>query len=124
MKSISRFIDSLGINIEFIIGGNAQENHDIIDEAYEAYEANNENDLWFHISDMPSAHVISKIPKDLELKKDEIKKIIKQGALICKTYSKYKKEKNVSIDYTRIKNVEKCEEPGAVTLKEVKKIII
>jgi predicted ribosome quality control (RQC) complex YloA/Tae2 family protein len=120
MKTVTCFIDCLGTNIEFIIGGNAQENHNIIDEAYDA----NKNNLWFHISDKPSAHVISKIPKDMELKKDEIKKIIKQGALICKTYSKYKKEKNVSIDYTRIKNVEKCEEPGAVTLKEVKKIII
>ena len=39
-------------------------------------------------------------------------------------YSKYKKEKNVSIDYTKIKNVVKCEEPGAVTLTDVKKIII
>lgn len=116
MKTISRFIDSLGINIDFIIGGNAQENHDIIDA--------NDNDLWFHISDKPSAHVISKIPKDLELKKDGLKKIIKQGALICKEHSKYKKEKNVSIDYTRIKNVVKEEEPGAVTLINIKKIII
>ena len=120
MKTVSCFIHCIGTNIDFIIGGNAQENHDIIDEGYNA----NENNLWFHISDKPSAHVISKIPKDLELKKDEVKKIIKQGALICKTYSKYKKEKNVSIDYTKIKNVEKCEEPGVVTLKDVKKIII
>jgi len=117
MKTVSRFIDCIGINIDFIIGGNAQENHDIIDNA-------DEDDLWFHISDKPSAHVILKIPKDLELKKDELKKIIKQGALICKEYSKYKKEKNVSIDYTKIKNVVKCEEPGAVTLSDVKKIII
>lgn len=117
MKTISRFIDSLGINIDFIIGGNARENHDIIDKAIN-------NDLWFHISEMPSAHVILKIPKDFELKKDGLKKIIKQGAIICKEYSKYKKEKNVIINYTRIKNVVKDKQPGAVTLTDIKKIII
>jgi predicted ribosome quality control (RQC) complex YloA/Tae2 family protein len=117
MKIISRFINSIGIYINFIIGENAQENHDIIDNA-------EKNDIWFHISDNPSAHVISKIPENFDIKKNELKKIIKQGALICKEYSKYNKDKNVNIYYTKIKNVVKDEQPGAVTLTAIKKIMI
>ena len=117
MKSISRFIDSLGINIEFIIGGNAQENHDIIDAA-------DPEDLWFHISGHPSCHVISKIPPGIDIDKKELQKIAKQGAVVCKEMSGFKKEKNVKIDYTAIKYVTKGEKPGSVNITNGKQIII
>ena len=105
------------MNIEFIIGGCAQENHDIIDQS-------DPHDIWFHISGMPSGHVICKIPQEPQLNRKELQKIIKQGAVICKEYSVYKSNKNVEIDYTKIANVKKLDTPGMVYVNNVKKMII
>jgi predicted ribosome quality control (RQC) complex YloA/Tae2 family protein len=117
MKTITKFIDCLKLNIDFIIGSNAQDNHNIIDDA-------DPEDIWFHISDRPSCHVICKIPTDVEINKKALLKIVKQGAVVCKENSGYNKEKNVEIDYTFIKNVTKLDKPGAVTIINAKKIII
>jgi len=117
MRTISRHIDCLKINVDFVVGTNAQENHDIIDAA-------DPEDLWFHISGHPSCHVISKIPPGIDIDKKELQKIAKQGALVCKEMSGFKKEKNVKIDYTAIKHVTKGEKPGSVYITNGKQIII
>ena len=117
MRTISRHIDCLKINVDFVVGTNAQENHDIIDAA-------DPEDLWFHISGHPSCHVISKIPPGIEIDKKELQKIAKQGAVVCKEMSGFKKEKNVKIDYTAIKHVTKGEKPGSVYITNGKQIII
>lgn len=117
MKTISRRIDSLNINVEFIVGTNAQENHDIIDAA-------DPEDIWFHVSGYPSCHVISKIPQDITLDKNDILKIAKQGAVVCKELSGFKKQKDVKIDWTRIKYVTKLEKPGSVSITNQKQMII
>jgi predicted ribosome quality control (RQC) complex YloA/Tae2 family protein len=117
MRTITRYIECLKINVDFVVGTNAKENHDIIDAA-------NPEDLWFHISEHPSCHVISKIQPGIEIDKKEMQKIAKQGAVVCKEMSGLKKEKNVKIDYTAIKYVTKGEKPGSVNITNAKQIII
>ena len=117
MKTITRFVDCLKLNVEFIVGGNAQENHDIIDAA-------DPEDLWFHLSGQASCQVICKLPEGVEIDKKILFKIAKQGAVICKENSSSKSAKNVEIDYTQVKNVTKLEKPGSVTIINNKKIII
>jgi predicted ribosome quality control (RQC) complex YloA/Tae2 family protein len=109
------FISSLNKSITFYIGKNAQGNWNIIDEA-------NSDDIWFHIADSPSCHVIANV--HLDLNKKEKKYVIKQGALLCKQNSKYKSEKNLKVSYTKIKNVKKTEQVGSVQVSDVSTIII
>ena len=47
------------INITFYIGRNSQENFDIIDQA-------DCDDLWFHLNDLPSCHVVASIPSNVK----------------------------------------------------------
>lgn len=115
MKTIKREMD-IG-QIDFLVGQNAQENHDLIDAA-------DQQDLWFHVSGHPSCHVIGKIPEDIELDKSDIMKIVKQGAIICKSFSKFKSDKNVKIDYTLVKNVTKLKIQGSVSITYAKCITI
>ena len=119
MKTFIRHIDYIKTDVEFVVGGNAQENHDIIDAA-------DPIDLWFHIAGESSCHVIAKVAKvaNIILDKKALQKIAKQGAVICKESSNYKKQKNVEIDYTRIEYVTKLETPGKVQITNVKKMII
>ena len=115
MKTIYRYIDCIKMDIEFIIGGNAQENHDIIDDAHP-------DDLWFHVSGLPSCHVIAKINHLGKIDKKVIQKIAIQGAVICKEHSSTKSQKNVLIDYTNIGCVTKLDVPGSVSLSSHKTI--
>lgn len=99
------------------IGKNAQENWDIISSA-------SQNDIWFHLGkDMPSPHVILKIPNLFKLKKIP-NYITKQCALLCKIHSKYNNIKKVPIIYTEIKNVIKTNIVGSVYTSNTKTIII
>lgn len=116
MKHVIIYISALKCYIEFNIGENAEDNDSIIRLA----EA---DDLWFHIGGgKPSCHVTAST--DSKNNKKELKYIIKQGAVLCKSMSKYKSDKNVEIVYTFIKNVSCSEIPGRVTLSTYKTIII
>jgi len=94
------------------IGENAQDNWDIIDKA-------NQNDIWFHLADHPSTHII--------LRMDDIpfKKISKQTlihcAVQCRMHSKFpiiSPKQKMRIIYTEIKNVSKGDKPGSVYTKK------
>jgi predicted ribosome quality control (RQC) complex YloA/Tae2 family protein len=104
------------IAITFYVGKNSTENFEIIDNALE-------NDMWFHLNDYPSCHVIASIPENIRDKKN-IHKIIKQGALLCKINSNYASIKNLNIVFTRVKNVCKTDIAGTVITKEKKNIFI
>ena len=104
------------INITFYIGRNSQENFDIIDQA-------DCDDLWFHLNDLPSCHVVASIPSNVKDKK-LINKIIKQGAVLCKKYSKYSSTKNLNIVFTKIKNISKTNIIGTVNTSNTKNILI
>jgi predicted ribosome quality control (RQC) complex YloA/Tae2 family protein len=95
-------------DITFFIGGNAKENFEIIDSA-------KSDDLWFHVDNLPSCHIIAAISDITDNKsKKDIRYIVKQGALLCKKYSKYKSVSNLPITYTYISNVHKTDVIGSV----------
>lgn len=140
MRTVTRFIPSIGESILYKIGRNAKNNIEIIEES-------NTQDIWFHISNESSCHVIAVMNLehynntcngvyDLEkshlrynfqpnqLTKKQMTHIIKQGAVICKEYSKCKSEKNVEIIYTKIENVVPTNIIGSVNAFKTKKITI
>jgi predicted ribosome quality control (RQC) complex YloA/Tae2 family protein len=115
MKTEEIFIPSINENIIVIIGQNAEEKFEIIDKA-------TTNDIWFHVHNYASCHVIIPITKTYN--KKQLNKIIIQGAVICKKYSKYNSVINLPIIYTKIKYVEKTEIIGSVFSKNTKIITI
>jgi predicted ribosome quality control (RQC) complex YloA/Tae2 family protein len=117
MKTKEIYIEKIGQVITFTIGTNAQENFDIIDAA-------NETDLWFHVHEKPSGHVVAAIPDAEKYNHKEIAYIAKQGACVCKEYSKYASQKKVPIIYSKIKDVTKSStQIGSVTTNTNAKII-
>lgn len=114
---LSKIVDipKLNIEVEFVVGKNAKENFDIIDDAEDHH-------IWFHIHNAPSCHVIAKL--DVELTKKDFKYVVKQGAVLCKQHSKFNTQKNVEIVYTIIKHVNKTDVPGSVQLDSQKIVVI
>lgn len=88
------------------VGQSATENDTIIKEA-------KPTDLWFHLSNLPSCHVIVENSK----KTPVTKQIIKYCASLCKQNTKYKKLKKIKVNYTEIRNVRLTDTPGRVILK-------
>jgi len=108
MKTEVISIPSLRCEITFTIGQNADENDQIIDAAFS-------NDLWFHVDNKKSCHVIASVPDNFDRK--NLKYIISQGAVLCKKHS-YPKEKSLPIVFTRVKNIQKTTTPGMVFIPE------
>ena len=77
---------------DIIIGKNAQDNWDIINDS-------GPSDLWFHLNSFPSCHVIIRNSSPTE-------EVIQRAAGICKDTSKYKHVKNIKVVYTTIDNIE------------------
>jgi predicted ribosome quality control (RQC) complex YloA/Tae2 family protein len=133
-RLVTRFIPSLKINVLYKIGKNAKNNFELIDEA-------DSHDIWFHIKDVSSCHVIAclkniryttrddELPNyyDIDfdtLDKKEKQQIVTQGALLCKQFSKLKSAKNVEVIYTKIEHVEKTNVLGTVLTKNTKVIVV
>lgn len=110
-----KFQNTNNLSVDYFIGRSAKNNFHIIDAAQS-------HDLWFHINGQPSGHVIASIPENLD--KTELRYVIKQGAVLCKQYSKFASHKNVEIVYARVANVQKCETLGSVSLSGSKVITI
>ena len=69
-----------GQDIEFVIGQNARENTQIIQES-------SPQDIWVHAGDgVSSCHVIAQLPDDdsIEITKRDRLMIAKKGAVLCK----------------------------------------
>lgn len=133
-RVVTRFIPSLKINLVYKIGKNAKNNFEIIDES-------DPNDIWFHLKEVSSCHVIAclkniqyttrddELPNfyDIDfdtLDKKEKQQIITQGALLCKQYSKLKTAKNVDVIYTKIHDIQKTDVPGSVFTKNTKIVVV
>lgn len=117
MITKSVFISAINREIEYYIGENAQDNFDIIDLCKPI-------DIWFHLHKESSCHVIANIPLDVKFNRNQISKIVTQGAVLCKQHSKMKSCQNVEICYTRLTNIGKTHVIGQVTTKDTKIIII
>jgi predicted ribosome quality control (RQC) complex YloA/Tae2 family protein len=99
---------------QIIIGRNKDENWQIIDNACPS-------DIWFHVTDIPSCHVILKTDEKLRnIEKD----VLKRCALLCKMNSKAKTLNKCSVMYTEIENIKKTKIVGEVIAKNYKEIII
>ena len=111
MKEFEKFVEEKNTTIKYILGQNAQENHNIIDNA-------EKNDWWFHLTDFPSGHCI--VETDILEKEDIIfaSKLVKEN-------SKFKNINKVSVSYLQIKNIKKTMKPGEVKLlKKANKFIL
>ncbi len=100
---------------KIFIGQNAQDNWDLIDKS-------EPNDIWFHTSDYPSAHIVlSNV--NISIKKVP-KQVINRCGLICKAHSKGKSKEKVEIIYTNISNITKTKIIGEVLTSKTKSIFI
>ena len=96
------------------IGKNKKHNFELIDAA-------SATDIWFHLDDRPSAHVILKTILPLKAIPREL---IKRCARLCMENSKTEK-KTQSVLYTEVANVKKTGILGQVMLKNpCKKILL
>jgi predicted ribosome quality control (RQC) complex YloA/Tae2 family protein len=117
MKTTQVYIPKINETITYNIGTNAQDNFDIID-------ASNSYDLWFHVDNLPSCHVVASIPNAEKYNHKEIAYIAKQGACICKQYSKYASQKKLPIIYSKISDITKSPtQIGTVITNSSAKII-
>ena len=101
-------------NNKIIIGENAAENDDIVKNA-------RQTDLWFHLADFPSCHVIIESSKDFPVTKN----MINYCAGLVKENTKYKNLSKVKVNYTSIKNIKRTEIKGQVIIKgKISNIIV
>ncbi len=117
MKTFSHTIGGIEYTIE--VGQNAKENWDLIDNS-------DPNDLWFHLDEYPSAHVVlsQNILFSYEIP-EYPNQIIAIASDYCKSYSKHAKNlSKVKIVYTQIKNLSKAKEIGSVNISKPNYIYI
>ena len=115
MKHIVHSFSNIPVAIEYYIGNNARENTHILNLA-------SRQDIWFHAEDHPSCHVIARVPQNsIKLTKKQKMTIIKMGCMLCKSNTNsLKNEKNINMNYTEVKNVEKSETAGTVYTSNLK----
>ena len=102
-------------SVTYYIGKSQQENHAVIDLGAPT-------DLWFHLADMSSCHVVAILPPNLSRK--ERGKIIRHGALLCKQHTAKVKEKSqVSVTYAPIASITKGVIPGSVIAPTAKNLL-
>lgn len=105
-------------NIEYTIyiGQNKTENWELIDSSEKC-------DIWFHISNYPSCHVVLKNTEDIKIK-DIPRQVIKRAAYLCKINSStiIKSMKKCEVIYTLISEVLKTEIVGQVSVTNHKTI--
>lgn len=97
-----------------LIGQNAKDNWNIIDKS-------SNHDIWFHVENQSSCHIILKLEND---KQKPHKSVLKYCAVLCKSGSKNKSDKNISICYTTIANITKGKINGSIDIKQSKTIVI
>jgi len=98
-------------DIKCKIGSNAVENWDILAESKPYY-------LFFHLSSFPSCFLILECDENLYVDN----KIIEESAILCKQNTKYKNLKNIKVDYTLCKNIEKGNKTGQVFYKSNRQV--
>jgi len=109
------YIPNIKDNITFYIGQSAQENFNMIDKA-------KSNDIWFHVHNHTSAHVIASIP--YKLSRTQIHKIVVQGATLCKENSRFNCDSRVQITHCKISGVKKTDVLGKVKVEHQKYIFV
>jgi|SaaInlV_150m_DNA_4_1039716.scaffolds.fasta_scaffold01961_6 hypothetical protein len=117
MRVFTEDIEGIDVPIIFIAGKCAKDNQTLVLES-------SSKDLWFHLADFPSAHLVAKIDSEM-LNKDQLRLIIKRGSSLLKSVSnKQKSMPNLGIHYTYIENVRPTDVDGLVELESFKTITI
>ena len=93
-----------------MIGNDKKENFKIIDDSVDT-------DVWFHIYEEPSCHVILKNTNKINTIP---RQVIKRCAYLCKINSKAKKYNKCNVIYTAMENVMKTEHIGKVAVSSYK----
>lgn len=91
----------------FKVGNNSAENWELLKE--------NENYMWFHLASFPSCYVIC-------CTEDLTDDMIRYGAELCKSNTKYRNLKNLRVNYTPISNLKKGPVEGMVIMKSNRKV--
>lgn len=98
----------------FKIGSNAAENSKLIG-------ASDPDDLWFHLNNASSAHVIAKMPPSLS-KKQRLT-VVKRGAQLCRRYTNSCADKRAApVCYTPVAMLTLLDTPGSVEIKHFRLI--
>jgi len=93
-----------------LIGQSREENAELVNTS------DSEN-IWFHVANSPSSHVILKTTckiKEIPLQ------VIKRCACLCKSHSKSKSTPKCDIIYTKVENVESTQVIGQVNTDSAK----
>jgi predicted ribosome quality control (RQC) complex YloA/Tae2 family protein len=90
------------------IGRSATENTELVKNA-------NKSDIWFHLSDYPSCHVILECIINLN---QVPRQVISRCAYLCKMHSKTTHK--IKVIYTQIENVQTTRIPGQVVTTNCK----
>ena len=100
-------------NVEYLIyiGKDKRENWSLIDAA-------EESDIWFHVKDVPSCHVILKCSSKL---KDVPRAVLTRCGILCRQNSGKSNPKS-EIIYAPIKSVKKVQYEGSVIVTNSKKM--
>ena len=112
--------EDVGVAVRYLVGENARDNHDIIGMSGEL-------DMWVHIKDLPSCHVIASVPLqedtpiiDKRDYRDMIRKITRYGGVLCRQYSQNTirsaglSKRKVGIVAFQVRNIERTAIPGQV----------
>jgi predicted ribosome quality control (RQC) complex YloA/Tae2 family protein len=97
------------------IGRNKEENWQLID-------ASNPDDVWFHIDNQPSCHVVLKNDEKVKLK-DIPRQVLKRAAYLCKINSAAKTQPKCHVIYAAISAITKTSIVGQVTVSGGTKLI-
>jgi predicted ribosome quality control (RQC) complex YloA/Tae2 family protein len=114
MKSLTFEYNKAEYNM--VIGRNKEGNFNIIDDS-------DDLDIWFHIEDEPSCHLILKNTEKMKLNKIP-RQVIKFCAYQCKIHSKAKRLPKCNVIYTLLSNVIKTEIVGKVAVREFKTVTV
>ena len=106
--------DSTYENNPIKIGQNASDNDKIITEARQC-------DIWFHLADFPSCHVVISVSKEYPV----TKQMIEYCAGLVKENTKYRDMNRLRVNYCEVKNVQRTDVVGRVILKGgVKSVVV
>lgn len=106
-----------GTDEAYHTGRNAMENTELVLRS-------SAMDVWFHINDLPSAHLVYYNPDGLDLTHLRKKGIIYRMALNLKKKSKYRKCNNIEVIYDYIKNITPLTKPGLVQCNSPLSIVV
>ena len=105
-------------DVKFILGQNAQENWNILEQA----KSENNYYIWFHLDSFPSGYVIMYATLNQLIHKN-VNDYLFFAANLCKNNTKYSNLNNIKICYTSLNKLEKTDKIGEIIIKGKKKFI-